>query len=70
MPDVFMIAQADAAGRKDIEQKARDVSAFLEWASDPQAEERKTLGRYVIGYFILLTVLLYFLKKKIWKRLG
>lgn len=70
MPDVFMIAQADAAGRQGIEQKARDVSAFLEWASDPQAEERKTLGRYVIGYFIFLTVLLYFLKKKIWKRLD
>lgn len=70
MPDVFMVAQADAAGRKQIESKARDVSAFLAWSSDPQAEERETLGRYVIGYFVFLTILLYLLKKKIWKRLG
>lgn len=70
MPDVLMVAQADAAGKKAIEAKAKDVSAFLEWASDPQADERKTLGRYVIAYFVFLTVLLYFLKKKIWKRLD
>lgn len=70
MPDVLMVAQADAAGRKEIDQKAKDVSAFLEWASDPQAEERTHLGRYVIGYFVVLSVLLYFLKKKIWKRLD
>jgi cytochrome c1 len=70
MPDVFMVAQADAASRKEIDQKARDVSAFLGWASDPQADERKRLGRYVIGYFVFLTLLLYFLKRKIWRRLS
>jgi cytochrome c1 len=70
MPDVLMISQADAAGKQAIEAKAKDVSAFLKWASDPQAEERKTLGKYVIAYFVLLTGLLYLLKKKIWKRLG
>ncbi|HQT26554.1 MAG TPA: cytochrome c1 [Burkholderiales bacterium] len=70
MPDVLMISQADAAGKAAIEKKAKDVSAFLAWASDPQAEERTTLGKYVIGYFVFLTILLYFLKKKIWKRLG
>lgn len=70
MPDVFMVSQADAAGKQEIGKKAKDVSAFLAWASDPQAEERTTLGKYVIGYFVVLTTLLYFLKKKIWKRLG
>ncbi len=70
MPDILMVSQADAAGKQAIDAKAKDVSAFLEWASDPQAEERITLGKYVIGYFVVLTVLLYFLKKKIWKRLG
>lgn len=70
MPDVLMISQADAAGKQAIEAKAKDVSAFLNWASDPKAEERKTLGKYVIAYFVFLTALLYLLKKKIWKRLG
>ncbi len=70
MPDVLMVAQADAAGKKEIDQKAKDVSAFLDWASDPQAQERTSLGRYVIGYFVFLTLLLYFLKKKIWRQLD
>lgn len=66
MPDVFMISQADATSRKVIEAKALDVSAFLEWASDPLVDERKSLGRYVIGYLVFLTLLLYLLKRKIW----
>ena len=69
MPDVFMISQADPASRRVIEAKAADVAAFLEWASDPLVEERKSLGRYVIGYLIFLTLLLYLLKRKIWSGL-
>lgn len=69
MPDVLMISQADAATRKVIDAKAEDVAAFLEWASDPLVEERKSLGRYVVGYLFFLTLLLYLMKRKIWARL-
>ncbi len=69
MPDIFGIAQADPAARKEIEQKAKDVAAFLEWTADPQADARKRMGAGVLIYVAVLTVLFYLLKKKIWRRL-
>ncbi len=49
--------------------KAKDVAAFLYFAAEPAAAERKMLGSYVIGYMIILTVLLYLLNRKTWKRI-
>jgi ubiquinol-cytochrome c reductase cytochrome c1 subunit len=69
MPDILGISLADANARKDIENKAKDVSAFLEWAADPQAEARQRMGVGVLIYVAVLTVLFYFLKNKIWLRL-
>lgn len=48
-------------------QKAKDVSAFLFHAAEPSANERRGLGRYVLGYMVVLTTLLYFLNRKTWK---
>ena len=71
MPDTLAIAGVtDAAQRALLEQKARDVTSFLVWAADPHAQERQTLGYYVIGYLLLLTTLLYLLKRRIWARLN
>lgn len=67
MPDILGWASADAAQREEIENKSRDVAAFLMWAADPKADERYALGRYVLGYLVLLIVLLFFLKKKVWR---
>lgn len=50
-----------------LEQKAKDVSAFLLYASEPTAAERRRLGKYVLGYMIVLTVMLYGLNRKTWK---
>jgi ubiquinol-cytochrome c reductase cytochrome c1 subunit len=44
-----------------------DLVAFLRYASDPSVFERREIGRYVLGFFILLAVLAYFLKKDYWK---
>lgn len=52
---------------KEADKKARDVAAFLMYAAEPAAEERKNLGRYVIGYMIVLTALLYLLNRQTWK---
>lgn len=52
-----------------FEQKAKDVSAFLFYAAEPTAIERKRLGKYVLAYMVLLTVLLYALNRKIWKHI-
>jgi cytochrome c1 len=48
-------------------QMARDVVAFLMWAAEPKLEERKRLGVQVVIFLILLSVLLYFAYKRLWR---
>ena len=47
-------------------QMAKDVTAFLAWASEPEMEERKQLGITVILFLLVLTTLSYFAMKQIW----
>lgn len=49
-----------------VEQMAADVTAFLQWASEPELEERKQLGVKVMIFLIIMTVLFWFAKRKIW----
>lgn len=52
-----------------VDQYARDVTAFLAWASDPKLEERKRLGMLTMFYLLGLAVLLYFAKKRVWSNI-
>ncbi len=49
-----------------IDQMSRDVTTFLVWASEPELEHRKQLGVKVILFLIVLTAMLYALKRRIW----
>jgi ubiquinol-cytochrome c reductase cytochrome c1 subunit len=49
-----------------VDQMGRDVVTFLEWASNPEATERKAMGIRVILFLILLTGVTYMVKRKIW----
>jgi cytochrome c1 len=49
------------------EQMARDVVAFMTWTAEPKLEERKTMGVQVIIFLLLLSVLLYFAYKRLWR---
>ena len=71
MPDVmsYSFASTDAE-REEIRKTSHDISAFLVWAADPNADKRESLGVYVIAYLLLLTVLYYLLKKRIWATVG
>lgn len=51
-----------------VEQMSLDVSAFLEWAGDPRAEQRKQMGLAVMVYLALLTLLLFGAYKSVWRR--
>lgn len=48
------------------EQLAKDISTFLAWAAEPELEERKRLGIKVILFLLVLTGLLYAVKRKVW----
>ena len=49
-----------------VAQQAYDVTMFLSWAAEPELEDRKRLGVKVMLFLIVLTGLLFALKRKIW----
>lgn len=53
-----------------LDQEARDVTTFLTWASEPNLEERKRLGITVMLFLIVLTAMLYALKRQIWSKVD
>jgi cytochrome c1 len=70
MPDPLgIIGVTDVAQRAEIQGKARDIVSLLAWSADPHAAERMRLGYYVIAYLLVLTLLLYFVKNRIWAKL-
>lgn len=53
--------------KNDVDHEARAVTAFLAWSSEPKMEERKEMGFEVISFLALLSVLLFFTYRRIWK---
>ncbi len=49
-----------------VEQQAKDLTVFLAWASEPNMEERKSMGMKVVIFLIVFTGMLIAVKKKIW----
>jgi cytochrome c1 len=49
-----------------VDQMARDVTAFLAWAAQPELEERRRLGIKVLLFVIVFTGLAYALKRQVW----
>ncbi len=49
------------------EQYAVDVTAFLQWAAEPELEERKSLGVVVMVFLFVLTWLFYKVKQQVWR---
>lgn len=67
-PPLFedMVEYADGTPAS-VEQMSRDVTAFLNWTAVPELEERNRLGFQVMIFLALLTVLFYFVKRKVWR---
>jgi len=49
-----------------VDQMSRDVTTFLAWAAEPELEWRKRLGVKVILFLLILTGMLYGVKRKVW----
>lgn len=62
-PDVISYADDTEA---TVDQMAADVSAFLRWTSEPQLEQRKTMGVKVMLFLLVFTGILYAVKRKVW----
>lgn len=67
MPDPLGWLDHDESDAKQLEQDANDVTAFLAFIADPHQNERRAIGVWVVGFFFLLTIVLWRLKVEVWK---
>jgi ubiquinol-cytochrome c reductase cytochrome c1 subunit len=61
------VTYADGQPAATKVQMAKDVVAFLTWAAEPKMEERKAMGVKVIIFLFVLSVLLYFAYRHLWR---
>ncbi len=52
-----------------VEQMTKDVTQFLAFVAEPKLEERKRMGVKVVLFLVILTVLLYLVKKQVWRKI-
>jgi ubiquinol-cytochrome c reductase cytochrome c1 subunit len=49
-----------------VDQEAKDVANFLMWAAEPKLDARKHMGVKVMLFLVVLALLLYGVKRKVW----
>ena len=57
----------DDGTNNTLPQLAEDVVTFLKWSAEPELEVRKNIGIKVILFFIIFGIVLYFLKRRLWR---
>jgi ubiquinol-cytochrome c reductase cytochrome c1 subunit len=61
------IAQPGSMEPEQFDQAVRDITAFLEYAGEPAALKRESMGVWVILFLVFLTFLAWLLKHEYWK---
>jgi len=51
-----------------VDQYSKDVAAFLMWTAEPHLNANKAAGFRVLTFLILFSVLMYFVKQRIWRK--
>jgi ubiquinol-cytochrome c reductase cytochrome c1 subunit len=66
-PPLFedMVEYADGTPAS-VAQMARDVTTFMAWSAEPEMERRKQTGVSVILFLIVLSGMLFAVKRKVW----
>lgn len=52
-----------------VDQEAHDIVNFLQWAAEPEMEERKHMGVHVMLFLGIMTCFFYLVKKRVWSDL-
>jgi ubiquinol-cytochrome c reductase cytochrome c1 subunit len=60
----------DDGVKATLNQEAKDVAAFLEWAADPKMEERKQSGVAVMIFLLLFAGIVYASYRNIWRKVS
>lgn len=65
--DHLELAQPGTQSAAEFDRTARDITAFLEYASEPAALKRQSIGVWVILFLAFFTFLAWLLKKEYWR---
>lgn len=52
-----------------VDQMSRDLVNFLQWAAEPEMEQRKMMGIKVMIFLGIMSVLFYFAKRRVWQNI-
>ena len=63
----LVLAQPGREDARQFDQTVRDITAFLEYAGEPAALKRQSLGVWVLLFLALLTFLAWLMKNEYWK---
>jgi ubiquinol-cytochrome c reductase cytochrome c1 subunit len=63
----LVLAQPGTQDAAQFDQTARDITAFLEYAGEPAALKRQSMGVWVILFLAFFTFLAWLLKKDYWR---
>ena len=65
--DHFELTTPGIQTRKEFEETARDIAAFLDYAGEPAKLKRKGVGVWVMLFLVLFTFIAYLLKVEYWR---
>jgi len=63
----FTVSQPGSQSAAEFDQTARDITAFLEYAGEPAALKRQSMGVWVLLFLAFLTFLAWLLKGEYWR---
>jgi len=67
MPDPLSWLGHDKEDEADLKEQARAVASFLAFIAEPHQIQRKKIGLWVMIFLVLFTIVLYALKREVWK---
>jgi ubiquinol-cytochrome c reductase cytochrome c1 subunit len=63
----FRVNQAGTVNQAEFNQVVRDITTFLEYAGEPAALKRQSIGVWVVLFLAMFTFLAWLLKKEYWR---
>ena len=63
----FTISQAGTQDAQQFDQTVRDITAFLEYAGEPAALKRQSVGVWAILFLVFLAFMAWLLKNEYWR---
>jgi ubiquinol-cytochrome c reductase cytochrome c1 subunit len=65
--DKLVLETAGTLSPKEFDQFANDLVNFLVYVGEPSQLERQSMGKYVLFFLLMFTVIAYLLKREYWK---